>query len=423
MQVEKLQKLCIKSEKAPSTRQEDVWSRIKFSWKHPRRLTILAELKSYNATLGQLGNAVNRAKPYERKQQTRKVHATFGMRVETEKLYQAISRACNCQPLRPRDVGLGLSVYHQQLEDSGGVLFRVLFFDANDNACVTSVRIERSIEPQEPAKKRVRIVGMTSNKRPEKGKKLHDLCKECQIAQQQNGNLKLFVNEQGELCSSTAASTPRPKKLSKDPMLTLSDLMADFQLYDHKRWLHREKAILAVVLAYSMLQLHESSWWQSMWDSNGISFHGLGSPTKGADQRLRLRRPYTRSRVAEAAASPSPEPPASRNAHLHALGIVLLELYLNRSIKAEADAKGTQDYCGVAQELLRDHIDDMNMTPEYSRAIRFCLTPSPNPRSGLFSFEDHGFRELFYDEVISALEDNLTSRFEVDDHMWSGEPG
>lgn len=423
MQLEKLQKLCIKSEKTAPTRQEDVWARIKFSWKHPERLTILAELKFYNAALGQLSNAVNRAKPYERKQQTRKVHATFDMRVETEKLYQAISKACNCQPLKPRDVGLGLSVYHQQLEDSGGVLFQVLLFDANDNACVTSVRIERSSEPQEPPKKRVKIVGMTSSKRPEKGKKLHDLCKECQIAQQQNGNLKLFINEQGELCSSATGSNPRPKNLCKDPMLTLSDLMADFKLYDHKRWLHREKAILAVVLAYSMLQLHESSWWQSMWDSNGISFHGLGSPTKGADQRLRLRRPYTRSMVTDREASPTPQPQTSRNAHLHALGIVLLELYLNRSIKEEADAKGTNDYCGEAQKLLQEHIDDMNMTAEYSQAIRFCLTPSPNPRSGSFSFEDPGFRELFYDHVISALEDNLTSRFEVDDQIWTGEAG
>lgn len=57
-----------------------------------------------------------------------------------------------------------------------------------------------------------------------------------------------------------------------------------------------------------------------------------------------------------------------------------------------------------------------DMSLEYKRAIRFCLWPYPNPKSGSFSFEDQGFRELFYSEVIMNLENDMEARFEVADH-------
>lgn len=70
----------------------------------------------------------------------------------------------------------------------------------------------------------------------------------------------------------------------------------------------------------------------------------------------------------------------------------------------------------MAIDLLEEHADDMTMTLEYTRATRFCLSPHPNPFSGSFSFEDQGFREIFYNEVIVNLENNLMARFEVADN-------
>ncbi|KIW90851.1 uncharacterized protein Z519_08634 [Cladophialophora bantiana CBS 173.52] len=208
---------------------------------------------------------------------------------------------------------------------------------------------------------------------------LHDLCLETRLAQQGKARLHPVVDEKGQMITTGQSDTVA----DKDRMLFAMRDYVEFKLYDHKRWLQREKTILAVILAYSLLQLHESSWWQSLWN---------------------------------------PQSPAlRRNAHLHALGVVLLELYLNRSTKEVVDAPGGIDYRGVAQDLLEEHSDDINMTTEYIRAVRFCLSPHPNPYSGSFSFEDEGFREIFYSEVISMLEDNLVSRFEADNSIWRDE--
>ena len=116
--------------------------------------------------------------------------------------------------------------------------------------------------------------------------------------------------------------------------------------------------------------------------------------------------PVPTSRLqSQPAATPTCTPSAS----------VLLELYLNRSIEPDVQSQvatyGSADYRGVAIDLLEDHSDDMAMTAEYNRATRFCLSPHPNPFSGSFSFEDQGFREIFYNEVIVNLEDNLRARF------------
>jgi len=402
----------------------DVWNRIEFSWRHPQRESLLNELKDYTERLLRLSSAANGAKPYERKQQTRKAHATFELRDDAEKLYKVMCKACSCQPLRQREVGLGLAVHHQDGATKSDLCFQLLLFDSNDSVCSMFVKMVKPSEACEPAKKKVRFSTSTSHGNPcDKMKKLQDICKESQLAQKSKAHLQLVVDEKGEVYTTQRGRLNTSPET--DSVQSLCEVMSNFQLYDHKRWLHREKAILAVILAYSLLQLHESSWWQSLWNSRSISFLSLNFPKlttcHSPDQRIKLRRPFTRSMV-EAGLSPSPPPspsqPTRKNAHLHALGIVLLELYLNRSIKDDVDAQGGSDYRGVAHDLLEEHSDDINMTAEYARAVRFCLSPHPNPYSGSFSFEDKGFREIFYSEVISMLEDNLKSRFEVNDSIW-----
>ena len=116
-----------------------------------------------------------------------------------------------------------------------------------------------------------------------------------------------------------------------------------------------------------------------------------------------------------------PIPQTSRevhsNRHLHALGIILLELYLGRSIEADVTAAGDIDYCHVAQSLLVKHHDEADMTPDYYRAVHFCLSPRPSTNMS-FSFEDQSFRELYYTGVIRSLEEDLKQKFEIEDNFW-----
>ncbi|OQU99480.1 hypothetical protein CLAIMM_05110 [Cladophialophora immunda] len=353
--VNKLEKLCLDAAQQDASGQQDVWKRI----------------KSYNVSLEKLGSTANHVKPYERKQQVRRAHTTFQLRGDSEKLYKVICRACNCQPLKQRNVGLGLAVHDHDNASTEDLCFQLLLFGPDDKVCKVSIKMMKR-------------------------------------RSQQNHQRR----------SAQSSITPPVQ----DPVLSLWEVMSNFKLNDRKWWLQREKAILAVILSYSLLQLHESSWWQTLWNSEGISFHGVGSSNLAAgrspDQRIRLRRPFARSVITEADVSGGPGAAPRRNAHLHALGIILLEIYLDRPIKDDVDAVGGTDYRAVAQDLLEKHSDDMDMTPEYLRGIRFCLCPHPNPYSGSFSFVDKGFREIFYTEVISLLEDNLMSRFEVNDTIW-----
>ena len=421
--ISKLEELCLDAAQKDVLAQADIWKRIKFSWKQPDRLRMLAELKSYNASLERLGVAANHAKPYERKQQVRRAHTTFELRDDAEKLYEAICKACNCRPLQQRDIGLGLAVHHQSISTEA-LSFQLLLFGSDDKVFALSVKMMKASGDAEPQRKKVRITLPKPRGAAtpcDQMKRLQDICKECRIAQQSKAHLQLIVDDKGELYTSSDAE-PKTKLPNDDPVISLCEVMSKFKLYDRKRWMQREKAILAVVLSYSLLQLYESSWCQTLWNSEGISFLGFGSSGSATrsspDQRIRLRKPFTRSVVMEGNSQGAPDGVTRKNAHLHALGIILLEIYLNRTIKNDENSQVGTDCRAAAQDLLEEHADDMDMTSEYLCAIRFCLCPRPSPHSGSFSFEDSGFREIFYSEVISMLEDNLMSRFEVNDTIW-----
>jgi hypothetical protein len=81
-------------------------------------------------------------------------------------------------------------------------------------------------------------------------KRLQDICKESELAQKSNIHLQLFVDQKDHLYAAHGQGSS--VSVSTDPMLSLCEVLANFKLYDHKRWLHREKAILAVILAYSL---------------------------------------------------------------------------------------------------------------------------------------------------------------------------
>ena len=113
---------------------------------------------------------------------------------------------------------------------------------------------------------------------------------------------------------------------------------------------------------------------------------------------------------------------APRNNCLIALGVILLELYLNRSIhEDDKDNNGalSHEIRYMAIDLLEENADNITMTLEYYRAIQFCLFPTPDPHSRQVSLDDAGFRELYYKEVIVPLEENLSSRFEITDKIWA----
>ncbi|KIW64198.1 hypothetical protein PV04_09151 [Phialophora macrospora] len=286
---------------------------------------------------------------------------------------------------------------------------QLLLFDSDDKVCAVSVKMMKTSDSSEPPRKKARIClskDQTTGNTNDKMKRLQDICTESQLARKSSGCLQLVIDEKGELY--TKLGRPPKVEPSQDPMLSLCEVMSNFKLYGQQAmatpreiYPRRHSGLLATPTARKLM----------VTDPMEFSEHFIP----------RTRRPFTRSTVADMGLSDTPGPALRKNAHLHALGIILLELYLNRSIKEDVDAQSGSEYRGIALDLLEEHSDDMNMTAECLRAVQFCLSPHPNPYSGSFSFKDKGFREIFYSEVISMLEDNLMSRFEVNASIWEDE--
>ncbi|KAL9615843.1 MAG: hypothetical protein Q9160_009215 [Pyrenula sp. 1 TL-2023] len=409
--------------------RKELWERLKFSWKHSERTSLLMDFRNCNADLEKLNKAMDGARPYERKQQSRRAHETFKLREATEQLYRTMCTACSCQPSKSRNMSLALQVHAYHSSDRSDPCFHMLWFDANHKAYALSARIAKG-RMEAPPRKRIRFddtFNAADGSDYRKMKRLVDICKAQTLAEENNVHLQLLIHENGDIYAPQESSR-MATSFEGDQLLSLYDLMSTLQVYDRKTWLHREKAILAVVLSYSLLQLHESSWLQSYWDSGNITFidsalEGLKA-AQSPDRRIKLRRPYTQSIAPSPTDCPSSQTnkrSTRRNAHIHALGVVLMELYLNRSIETDVATRGGCDYRGVAQDLLEEHSDDFAMKPEFSCAIRFCLAPHPNPYTGSFSFQDAAFRDIFYTEVISRLEDNLTANFGISESFWLNE--
>jgi hypothetical protein len=193
-----------------------------------------------------------------------------------------------------------------------------------------------------------------------------------------------------------------------------------------KYWLRKEKAILAVVLAHSLLHLHESPWMSKDWNTRQIlvleapsTWPGDRSPS-GYD----LNRPYMATALQDFTTLPLPsytnhvQPILPQGGHqnpcLLALGVILLELHMNHTIPT----KDGGDARWRAMALLTEESLRKSMPDDYWQATSFCLYPQPDAISREFVFDDSRFRERYYEQVVMRLERHLDSTFEVPDDFW-----
>ena len=99
---------------------------------------------------------------------------------------------------------------------------------------------------------------------------LDDICIAMQDAHSKNLQMELMIDKESRLWGAT---TPKNTALVGAPMtVTLDSLLLIFSQYSRKRWLAKEKAIFAVILSYSLLQLEGSQWLDKDWRAEHISF-------------------------------------------------------------------------------------------------------------------------------------------------------
>jgi hypothetical protein len=173
----------------------------------------------------------------------------------------------------------------------------------------------------------------------------------------------------------------------------------------------RERRILAVILAHSLLHFCDSPWLSRHWDKKHLEFFHRSS--KGGE--LDLRRPW----LATDFETFDPPEDVDRFVRIHpnpsvlALGILLLEIELRSSIESQ---RTEDDYsvdgrvdCNTdyftADRLLKEDI--MDVYDGYKGAIQACLTCNFVDHEKSLSLDDHGFRQAVYEHIVLPLEEEL----------------
>ena len=188
----------------------------------------------------------------------------------------------------------------------------------------------------------------------------------------------------------------------------------------------RQRLSIAVILAHTVLQLHDSPWLNESWSKNDIWFFPSGVDRH---QRPNIARPYI-SRSFKARSdqntSTSEEVPVAQtdryshliiNKTLFALGIVLIELALNRPFEelrtdvmsSEPSASNrsytTVDAYQVATSLI-DRVYDEQGT-QYGYVVQRCLRCEFAFQDSMKRLEINAFRAAVYEGVLVPLKEDL----------------
>ena len=189
----------------------------------------------------------------------------------------------------------------------------------------------------------------------------------------------------------------------------------------------KERRILAVILAHSMLHFCESPWMSREWNKEHITFFRKARDRREGIDVFDLSRPWLSPSFDEndcvGEDDLSPLYRIHPNPSVLALGILLLEIELNASIEEyrEDAEKLPQNFSSnsnadlfVAQRLIdpesQDHVLD-KLCDAYCTAINACLYCNFVDPDTSTSLDDEDFRQAVYANIVRPLEDELWHSF------------
>jgi hypothetical protein len=183
-------------------------------------------------------------------------------------------------------------------------------------------------------------------------------------------------------------------------------------LLEKRTFTLREKRILAVILAHSMLHFCDSPWLSRYWDKNHLSFFKRTS-LKGS--RLDFQRPWISTQF-ETSTPPEDVDELYRihkNPSVLALGILLLEIELRVGIEESTTEDDLSPAKGIdcnttlftAERLLETHCHDM--FERFRKALDACLKCDFIEDGAPTSLDDEDFRQAVYENIVVPLEEEL----------------
>ena len=197
---------------------------------------------------------------------------------------------------------------------------------------------------------------------------------------------------------------------------TLVDLLKQSSRPGH--WTNADARRLAVPLAAGVLRLHDTPWLSNTWDNREVSIFRRNG-------KLLADHPFVSSslRVAPIPASsltgPSIAAQIIRNRTLFTLGIMLVEMCMGKPMhelhkSSELNADGTEhelsDYQTATRLLDMEEVSD-RFGQRWSNVARRCIYCDLNQTST--SFDDVGFQQAVYNEVLAELEEERRQFFQL----------
>jgi hypothetical protein len=200
---------------------------------------------------------------------------------------------------------------------------------------------------------------------------------------------------------------------------------------DANRLSMKERLVLAVQLAASLLQLYSTPWLSNRWSKRDISFlktaiFAQSTPDTGQQRPINVSKPFVSQLLVAPTRQQADLTTTALTRHpnptLLDLGILLLELYFGQNIElkrhpddmsADGQPNSNTDL-NTARNWLHESYQ-LSMSSRYWHATRRCIdvyTFDPMPKN--LDLEDAGFREAVYQQVLLPLEEELRE--------WEGTP-
>ena len=236
--------------------------------------------------------------------------------------------------------------------------------------------------------------------------RIDDICELLELAQENNCSLRMQYD--GEQLWQVNSTPKRLWGLESGPVLSLGAF-----LRNTGKMTLKQKRILAVILAHTMLQYCGSPWMAEDWNKEHIEFFHQTSERDGA-AKLDLERPY----LSKGFVTPRTVQGDSSKYVLHpcppvlALGILLLEIELGvpiESKRADVDLNGGKLNANTdlftASRILEESHD--NMYNSYSKIIQACIDCKFLVNLQRQSLGDEEVRQAVYDEIVVPLEEEL----------------
>jgi hypothetical protein len=241
---------------------------------------------------------------------------------------------------------------------------------------------------------------------PSPATRINSLCRDLVATNQQPRRLRVLEDEGWKHHVYSVIGPATNAEISE--AVPLSEIIGSTKIVGGgKRITARQKCELALTLASSVLQLHDTRWLSCTWGAEDIFF------LRNQSSEMILSQFYvSQTFMSGSQTAPATIPPRRlvRNEMVFALGIALLELAHGTSVSSfrepeDLSENGEDDEMteiSIANRLARE-LNRYEST-NYARAVLRCITCTFETFA--FTFNEREFREAFYQEVVVPLQDD-----------------